>query len=174
MEGHVYEGEFKHNKKHGKGIFRHADGSFYDGKWKDDKAHSQGTLKYVNGDFYEGGWRYNKFHGKGTLNRQHAFGYIYKGGFKDNNMHGKGMIWTNDGQVYKGEWNHGMFQGGSRILPKPEQQLTQLPALKLPGAAAGDMSPTSIGRLSLDAHTIDDAPSDDINVGTLREGLLAA
>ena len=36
--GDVYEGEWKDNKMHGKGVYRRADGSVYhDGQWKDNK-----------------------------------------------------------------------------------------------------------------------------------------
>jgi hypothetical protein len=34
----VYEGEFQDNKKHGRGVFRCADGSIaHDGQWEDNK-----------------------------------------------------------------------------------------------------------------------------------------
>ena len=46
---HIYKGEFKNNKNHGKGTITYADGDMYNGKWQNNKRH--GTLttgKWVN------------------------------------------------------------------------------------------------------------------------------
>jgi hypothetical protein len=46
--GGVYEGDFKKNEKHGKGIMRQADGKlWYDGEYKQGIPHGYGTLYII-------------------------------------------------------------------------------------------------------------------------------
>ena len=42
--GDSYVGEWKDNKRHGKGTYRYADGNKYVGEWKDDDFNGKGTL----------------------------------------------------------------------------------------------------------------------------------
>jgi hypothetical protein len=35
----MYQGEWKDDKKHGKGKYTYASGNVYEGEWKDDKKH---------------------------------------------------------------------------------------------------------------------------------------
>lgn len=42
------------------------DGCKYDGDWKDDVRHGKGVFEYTNGDKYEGDWADDIQHGKGT------------------------------------------------------------------------------------------------------------
>ena len=58
-----YEGEFKDDKKHGKGIFTFLDGQKYVGEFKDDKKHGKGVLIFPNGDKYSGEWKNDEFIG---------------------------------------------------------------------------------------------------------------
>ena len=43
----------------------HADGDVYDGYWKDDKAHGRGIYSHLDGARYEGSWCEDKQHGEG-------------------------------------------------------------------------------------------------------------
>ena len=40
----------------------------YEGEFKMDKREGKGTMYYVNGDKYEGDWKNDKFEGKGLYN----------------------------------------------------------------------------------------------------------
>ena len=45
----VYDGEWKDNKKNGRGTLRYSDGDVYDGEFKDGLKHGRGTFRYANG-----------------------------------------------------------------------------------------------------------------------------
>ena len=54
--------------KHGQGKLIFEDGAFYEGEFKDDKMHGKGVLFYSPGHpAYEGDWSNDMFHGKGVL-----------------------------------------------------------------------------------------------------------
>merc|ERR1711998_559320 len=65
--GHVYVGQMKDGKKHGKGTYTWADGAVYVGDWKDGKRHGKGTHTYADGNVYDGEWKHDTKHGKGTF-----------------------------------------------------------------------------------------------------------
>ena len=58
-----YEGERKHNKKHGKGTYKWINGDKYEGDWIEDLQHGQGIFTWSNGDKYEGDWFEDQKHG---------------------------------------------------------------------------------------------------------------
>jgi len=43
----------------------HSDGDIYEGQWKDDKAHGHGTYRHLDGALYVGSWKADKQHGYG-------------------------------------------------------------------------------------------------------------
>lgn len=47
-----YDGEWKDNKRNGKGKCAWASGSWYDGEWKDDKCDGHGIYFFVNQGTY--------------------------------------------------------------------------------------------------------------------------
>ena len=65
----IYEGEFKNDKRHGKGIEYLRNGSIeYEGDWKDGKRHGKG-IEYRKHPlvYYEGDWKDGEHDGKGCL-----------------------------------------------------------------------------------------------------------
>jgi len=44
-----YEGEYKNDKKDGKGYFVWPTGNFYKGDYKDDEREGQGEMKWTDG-----------------------------------------------------------------------------------------------------------------------------
>lgn len=67
-EGHEYEGEMLHGKKHGRGKLLFEDGAFYEGHFEDDQINGTGILFYCeNKPAYDGMWLNGQFHGQGTL-----------------------------------------------------------------------------------------------------------
>ena len=58
--GHIYQGKWKNNRKHGKGKMILKDGTIKDGLWYKDNFFEESPFKYSNGDLFVG---------------RHAFGY---------------------------------------------------------------------------------------------------
>ena len=46
----IYLGQFKDNKRHGRGKCAYNNGSVYEGEWANDKPNGKGRLKCANGD----------------------------------------------------------------------------------------------------------------------------
>ena len=55
-DGGRYEGDWKDDKWHGRGVLVSADGSKYEGDLKDGNLHGRGVLVFANGNRYEGDW----------------------------------------------------------------------------------------------------------------------
>jgi len=54
--------------RHGNGKFFYTDGGMYDGEWKENKMHGKGVLSYACGKTaYDGDWFEDKFEGFGVL-----------------------------------------------------------------------------------------------------------
>ena len=62
-----YEGEWRANKMHGRGIFTWPDGRRYNGEYFEDKKKGYGEFEWPDGRCYRGEWVNGKQHGKGTL-----------------------------------------------------------------------------------------------------------
>jgi len=71
--GDRYVGEWKNNKKHGKGIFTWADGRIYEGNYKDGKKHGKGTFTFANGKVLEGEWKNDLNQNLNTINSEYSF-----------------------------------------------------------------------------------------------------
>jgi hypothetical protein len=63
----VYIGEFRNNRRDGKGVWIYPNGARYTGDFKDGKPSGAGTYAYPNGSKYVGGFRDGKFNGRGVL-----------------------------------------------------------------------------------------------------------
>ena len=59
-------GEWKHDRREGKGKMSYLNGSSFEGTWKNDQP-SNGTLTMTNGCLYLGDLKNGKFHGFGQL-----------------------------------------------------------------------------------------------------------
>ncbi|ELR14103.1 peptidase, S54 (rhomboid) subfamily protein [Acanthamoeba castellanii str. Neff] len=88
--GHIYEGQFRGGKMHGKGKVTFA---------------KQGSRSVV----YMGEFRNGQFDGYGVLADERSV--IYDGHFKHGKFHGKGLLHANDGSVYRGDWVAGKREG---------------------------------------------------------------
>src|SRR5688572_3996463 len=75
--------------KNGSKKYTYANGDTYDGEWKDDKRHGRG--KFITSSFkYDGQWETDKRHGTGVLIE--ANGDMYSGEFANDYMHGNGIM----------------------------------------------------------------------------------
>ena len=80
----------------------------YEGQWKNNERHGKGIEYWFYGEKeYEGQWRENKRNGKGN-SYYHKDGKIeYKGDWKNNMRNGKGISYHNNGnKKYQGEWKN--------------------------------------------------------------------
>ncbi|TNN19231.1 MORN repeat-containing protein [Schistosoma japonicum] len=96
VNGDEYIGEWKHNKRHGRGIY----------KWKKTNL------------VYEGDWEKNMRSGPGVLSVKFKSGKqikIYSGSWKDNKRHGYGKNWYSENEIYEGEWCEGKRSGWGRM-----------------------------------------------------------
>ena len=50
----IYDGDWKDNKRHGRGIRRWTDGAEYSGEWMDGDMHGIGKMKSIDGSVYDG------------------------------------------------------------------------------------------------------------------------
>jgi hypothetical protein len=121
-EGSKYDGEWKDDKKHGKGVYVYEEGSKYDGEWKDDKKHGKGVMVYKgvtsnsSGQKYDGEFQDGKRHGKGVY--VYEEGSKYDGEWKDGQTHGKGVLMYKDGAKYDGEFQHDKRHGKGVMVCK--------------------------------------------------------
>ncbi|PRP78393.1 morn motif-containing protein [Planoprotostelium fungivorum] len=129
--GDHYEGEFKNDLQHGRGIYTWSDGSVtrliclgtytwayngerYEGEFREDKIHGQGTFFYDNGERYEGEYRDGKRHGQGTL--FFPSGNRYEGEYRENKRHGRGTHFHANGNRYEGEFRENKRHGQGTIF----------------------------------------------------------
>jgi hypothetical protein len=104
-----YIGDWRDNKRHGKGRFIWPDGSVYDGDWENDLRHGRGLLELSNGFNYEGSWYRNVMEGKGSC--IFPSGQCYQGTFKSGLRDGRGSITFAEGAVYEGRFREDRFDG---------------------------------------------------------------
>lgn len=107
--GDVYDGRWVENKREGYGVCKHADKSVYDGPWHCDKREGHGILKSADGSTFTGEWIDDKRKGYGVC--IYANGDVYDGQWKDNKIEGQGVLTTPDGIVYDGHWKAGCKDG---------------------------------------------------------------
>src|SRR5271170_1288506 len=96
-------------ERDGAGTCIYVKGGSYQGDWKHDKRHGYGVRKWPSGDVYEGEWKNNKMEGKGKY--VYANGTRYEGHFKENKYSGFGELTYPDGGKYSGQWLNGMKEG---------------------------------------------------------------
>ena len=131
-ERNRYEGNFKDDKREGKGIYNSNDGERYksdlkdnkierkviyyfnngnihESDLKDDKREGKGIYYFNDGDRYEGDWKDDKKEGKGLYYFNN--GNRYNGDWKNDKMEGKGIYCFNNGQRYEGEWVNDKKEG---------------------------------------------------------------
>jgi hypothetical protein len=95
-----YEGEFNNDKFEGKGICKYSNGDIYEGEWKNNKQYGRGVVKYNNGDRYEGEWEDVKFSGIGKYFLNN--GERFEGKFRDSKYDGYGKYYFKNGDILEG------------------------------------------------------------------------
>ena len=107
--GDKYDGNFKDDKKEGKGSFFYNEkGEIYQGNFANDYPNGIGKYFFKNGDRYEGMFKDGKMHGEGTI--FFGNGGRYKGEFKNDLRHGKGEFKNEFGQTKYEFWDNGILK----------------------------------------------------------------
>jgi hypothetical protein len=86
----------------------------YTGEWKDDKKHGKGTYRWDNGMVYEGDWIENMRTGQGKFtwpNKQ-----VYEGGWLNDRRHGAGYMTMPDGSKIEGTWTNDILNGPVKLF----------------------------------------------------------
>ena len=127
-----YEGGWKANAMHGKGILIWIFGDRYEGQFNDNIAEGQGTYYWANGKKYIGQFRDNCNIGHGTLifEPDDLLGRVrYEGNWEKNPastdtiftcgiMSGYGHMYWFDGTRYVGEFKNGLPNGYGQVFAK--------------------------------------------------------
>ena len=108
-EGVVYEGDWDHGVREGKGKITYLDGSYYRGDFKKEMMWGKGVYVGADSTQYDGEWRMNVRQGVGTTIA--TDGSIYHGEFWQNMRHGKGKLYKPDSSVYEGTWEGNVIVG---------------------------------------------------------------
>ena len=108
----VYYGEWKDDKKHGKGCMIWPDGSIYQGHWVNDMRNGKGRYITIKGNMYEGEWKNDKLHGKGKCT--YASGSVYDGEWIADSKNGYGCETYSDKTKYEGYFENNLKKGRGR------------------------------------------------------------
>lgn len=111
-----YKGEFKDNKKQGKGTYVWANGDRYEGDFVDDEPSGRGKFTFNSGDRYEGEYAKRAFNGKGVFVA--ANGDKIDGIFVNNKASGQAVYVFTNGDKYEGEMVDGKMSGKGKFIAK--------------------------------------------------------
>ncbi|KAK8805371.1 hypothetical protein WA158_002027 [Blastocystis sp. Blastoise] len=112
-KGELYIGDYKDDKKNGKGKYIYSDGDYYDGDWIDDLENGRGRYVYNDGDEYDGDWKEGNMDGYGIYKSEDG---IYEGEWKEDEMNGKGIFKYKNGEVYSGYYKQGKKEGKGKYV----------------------------------------------------------
>ena len=114
-----YVGEYKHDKKHGKGIQSYENGTIYEGDWANGQRNGHGVLSRAlcgteRQRIYSGLWKNDKPTGFGL--KVYDDGGVYEGEFKDGLRDGVGSMYYENGDIYLGRWFEDKKHGIGRMV----------------------------------------------------------
>ena len=104
-----YNGEFRDNKKQGKGTYIWANGNRYEGDFVDDEPSGRGKFVFVGGDQYDGEYSKGAFNGKGIFVAKN--GDKTDGAFVNGQASGQAVYVFANGDRYEGEMAGGKMFG---------------------------------------------------------------
>ncbi|XP_011874120.1 PREDICTED: MORN repeat-containing protein 3-like [Vollenhovia emeryi] len=127
-----YKGEWRNDKREGKGIGVNSHGWMYEGDWCNDLRHGYGVLSKITKDgevrkVYAGDWVKGRKHGFGS--NWYKGGSYYEGTFRENKRDGYGRLWHRCcSGYYQGAWLNDRYHGkgtlvqGCRYLKKKKRK----------------------------------------------------
>jgi hypothetical protein len=110
-EGHIYEGTYEKNVKHGKGMITYKNGDKYIGDFSHNRVEGKGKYIYANGDTFEGEFRNDKKSGYGEsklLTKQET----YKGYYENDKKNGQGEYFCSNGDHIIGIFEDDYIKNG--------------------------------------------------------------
>lgn len=109
--GDCYAGEYKANKRDGKGVFWWQEAAVvYCGEWSNNARNGYGRIVYPDGSRFLGEWKQNKKHGRGRYS--YADGSSYDGIWVHDEKHGQGVYHFANGSSFVGTFLHNEFVSG--------------------------------------------------------------
>jgi len=117
-DGTLYEGLFETNQKCGKGVMRWSTGEVYEGDFLNDTIHGFGKYTWSPTKHYEGHWEAGKMHGRGKFQND---GKEYEGDFVQDKKQGKG-VYKWDGNVYEGDFADNKMHGQGYLTMKGKER----------------------------------------------------
>ena len=112
-----YIGEFRENKKQGKGTYIWAsNGNRYEGDFVDDEPSGRGKFVFGSGDQYEGDYSKGAFNGKGVFVAKN--GDRIEGTFVNNAASGQAVYTFSNGDKYEGLMAGGKMSGRGKFTTK--------------------------------------------------------
>jgi hypothetical protein len=111
---HIYEGEFKKDKKNGNGklIYKLLN-DVYEGEFKDNCITGVGFYTWKNKDTYKGTFVNGKMHGKGFY--KWPDGGEYYGDYVNNIKEGNGKFKWSNGRIFEGQFKKGKPHGFGKL-----------------------------------------------------------
>jgi hypothetical protein len=107
--GNQFEGEFRADRRQGKGTFTYKDGTRCEGQFTNDQLTGFGRCTYKNGDRYEGLFANNQRQGVGKF--FYADGTTCEGQFERDALNGVGRCTFPNGNRYEGSFVNNQRQG---------------------------------------------------------------
>ncbi len=111
-----YKGEFRENKKQGKGAYIWANGNRYEGDFVDDEPSGRGKFVFADGDQYEGEYAKGAFNGKGVFVAKN--GDRTDGTFVNGQANGSAVYVFASGDKYEGQMSGGKMAGKGMFTTK--------------------------------------------------------
>ena len=109
---HIYEGNFNNFLRDGEG-FENINGTQYNGNFKEDKKCGRGKINFENGDYFSGEFNENVFDGEGHYKWKNGEEYV--GQYKSGKFNGKGKYIWNEKKFYVGDYINGIKEGNGEI-----------------------------------------------------------
>ena len=117
-KGDCYIGQWKNDKRNGKGIIFLRDSRVkYEGDFVNNKFQGNGKYYFENGDYYVGQWVNDLQNGKGKIYDKKG-NIIYEGDFMNDHLDGNGKIYFSDGGYFIGQFMKGKIHGEGKIYDK--------------------------------------------------------
>ena len=114
---HIYEGEFKNDKKNGNGKLYYKNlKDTYTGGFIDNNITGNGIYEWSNGEKYNGNFLNGKMHGKGIY--KWPDGGKYEGDYINNIKEGHGIFTWANGKSFEGPFKNGKPNGGGILTTK--------------------------------------------------------